>query len=830
MRLPLEWLHEYARPAMSAAQLAERLDMTGTKVERIERHGVGAAEAFVVGRVLEAEPHPDADRLSVCRVDVGGAEASIVCGAPNVAAGQTVAVARPGAVMPDGTELRAAKLRGVVSEGMILAEDELAIGTDHSGIIVLDGDSLAPGTPLSQVLPIATEVLELEITPNRPDCLGVYGVAREVHAATGAPLSSPPWTDDPGSGGDVPGVEVEVRVPELCPRFTVRLFEDVRIGPSPPWLKARLMAAGQRPIDNVVDITNYAMLLTGQPLHAFDMDRVAGGRLVVRRARDGEKVETLDGEVRELDSDVVVIDDADGPTSIAGVMGGARSEVSPDTTRVLMEAATWNGPNIQRTSLRLGLRSEASARFEKQLQPEQAMEAQAVAARLMVELCGARLVPGTIDAGGPGPEPSVLALREERVAGLLGAPVASERSEAILHSLGFTVAHDVDEDEPGEIAASADLSVTVPHWRRGDVEREVDLIEEVARIDGVDRLPATLPSRPDRGGALTPEQRQRRRVEDALVGQGLHEIQGWSFQGPSVAARLRLPEDDPRAATVRVVNPLSEEQSVLRTTLLGSLLDAAAHNAARERPDLRLFETGAVYLRRGADAPPAARGHAAGKPGADDLPDERRHAGVLLTGALAAPSWRSPDPPRADFFAAKGVLVGVLDWMRVPWSVQAAREPFLHPGRSARVLLDGEPAGWLGEVHPLVAQAWDLEGASGFELDLDRVSALAAARATGYRDLTSFPPVRQDLAVVVSDDVPAARVLAVVREAGGELLGSVRAFDVYRGEQIGEGRVSLALALEFQAPDRTLTDDEVAELRRAIATALADELGGELRA
>ncbi|MDQ6916096.1 MAG: phenylalanine--tRNA ligase subunit beta, partial [Actinomycetota bacterium] len=405
MRLPLEWLHEYCRPDLDAAALAERFDFTGTSVSAILLHGVAALDRFVVGVVLEADRHPDADRLRVCRVEVGEGEvAQIVCGAPNVAAGQAVAVARPGAVMADGTELARARLRGVESDGMILAEDELGIGTDHEGIIVLGdgGDGLSPGTPLRDVLPIATEVLELEITPNRPDCLGVYGLAREAHAATGAPLAAPPWEDDPGSDGPIEGARVVVEVPELCPRFTARLFEDVRIGPSPPWLKARLMAAGQRPINNVVDITNYVMLLTSQPLHAFDFDRVAGGRLVVRRGREGEQVETLDGELRTVDSETVVIDDADGPTSIAGVMGGARSEVSPVATRVLMEVATWNGPNIKRTSVRMGLRSEASARFEKQLQPESTVEAQAVAARLMVELCGARLAPGTVDVGGPG--------------------------------------------------------------------------------------------------------------------------------------------------------------------------------------------------------------------------------------------------------------------------------------------------------------------------------------------------------------------------------------------------------------------------------------------
>ncbi len=326
--------------------------MTGTKVEAVLTHGVSALENFAVGKVLSCERHPDADRLSVCVVDSGEGPQQIVCGAPNVAAGQTVAVARPGSIMPDGTKLKKAKLRGQESNGMILAEDEVGIGTDHDGIMVLS-DDLAIGTPLVDVLPIATDVLELEITPNRPDCLSVYGVAREVHAIFGSPLAPPPWQDDPGSDGEVAGFSVEVQAPDLCPRFTLRAFEDVKIGPSPTWLKARLMAAGQRPINNVVDITNYVMLLTGQPLHSFDADRVEGGKLVVRRARDGEKMTTLDDVERTLDSDMLVIDDAAGPTSIAGVMGGNRSEVHAGTTRVLMEAAAWDGPNIQRTSGRL---------------------------------------------------------------------------------------------------------------------------------------------------------------------------------------------------------------------------------------------------------------------------------------------------------------------------------------------------------------------------------------------------------------------------------------------------------------------------------------------
>src|SRR3954467_7063670 len=406
MRAPLEWLEQYCNPGLAAREVEERLTMTGTKVEAVHHHGVDALEHFVVGKVLESGRHPDADRLSVCRVDVGdGHVAQIVCGAPNVASGQTVAVARPGAVMPGGTELGRAKLRGVESDGMILAEDELAIGTDHAGILVLD-DDLRPGQPLVDALPISTDVIELEITPNRPDCLGVYGLAREVHAITGAPLAAPPWNVDPGTTGEVPAASVVVEDPDLCPRFTARVYEDVRIGPSPPWLKARLMAAGQRPISNVVDLTNYVMLLTGHPLPAFDLDRIAGARLDVRRARAGERLTTLDAADRELDPDMVVIADADGPTSLAGVMGGERSEVHDGTTRVLLEVAVWDGPNVNRTSTRLGLRSEASSRFEKGLSPEGCLEAQAVATRLFTEVLGARTVPGTIDEGGPGPAPA----------------------------------------------------------------------------------------------------------------------------------------------------------------------------------------------------------------------------------------------------------------------------------------------------------------------------------------------------------------------------------------------------------------------------------------
>ncbi len=807
MRVPLDWLREYCDPDLDVAGIEERLTMTGTKVEAVHHHGVAALEHFLIGRVLEARPHPDADRLRVCEVDLGEASedgpATIVCGARNVAAGQTVAVARPGAVMPDGTVLGRAKLRGVVSEGMILAASELQIGTASEGILVLDDltpdAEFAAGTPLAEVLPIATEVLELEITPNRPDCLGVFGVARELHAATGAALSPAPWEEDPGTAGPLEGVAVTVEAPELCRRFTARVFEGVTIAPSPPWLQARLTAAGQRPINNVVDITNYAMLLAGQPLHAFDLDRVAGPRLTVRRARDAEQVQTLDGQTRTLDHEMVLIEDAEGPTSIAGLMGGARSEVQPDTSRVLLEVATWNGPNIHRSSLALGLRSEASARFEKGLQPEQCAHAQAVATRLMLELCGAQVLPGTIDEAWTPEPPRTIVLRERRVRAILGVPVTGERQAEILEALDF-------QTQP----VADGLDVTVPALRRDDVTREVDLIEEVARIDGLERLPATLPARRGAAGMLDHAQRIRRLAEDAIVGRGLFEIVGWSFTDPGLLDRLRLPLDHPMREVVRLQNPLSRDQSIMRPTLLGSLLDAARHNVARNGPDVQIFESGTVYR-----APPGG-----------PLADEHHALGVLMTGALQPRSWRG-GTGEADFFAAKALLGALLDRLHVDWSVKAEERPFLHPARSAAVLAGSHALGFLGELHPLVAGAWDLGRTATFAIDLGRLAAVSPP-VIAFRPLAMVPALRLDLAVTLPETIPVADVLAAVREAAGEVLDDVGVFDVYAGEQVGEGRRSLALALSFRSPERTLTDEDIAPARERLLLAL-ERMGGELR-
>lgn len=805
MRVPVSWLRAYVDPpGLDAEGIADALTMSGIKLERLHHVGVGNPEAFVIGKVLTCEQHPDADRLKVCEVDLGGeAPSTIVCGGTNVAAGQTVAVAPPGAIMPDGTKLGVAKLRGVKSSGMILAEDEVGISEEHAGIMELP-DDLVAGSPLSDFLPIADDVLELEITPNRPDAMGVYGVARDVHAVTGAPLAEDPTARDvEPSGSDTAEDHATVEIdPEICLRFTARVFEDVKIGESPRWLKQRLMAAGQRPISNVVDITNYVMLETGQPLHAFDLDKVRGGRIVVRRAHEGEKMTTLDDVERRLPAETAVVGDAEGPSGIAGVMGGQISEVSDSTTRILVEAATWVGPNIMRTSRALGLRSEASARFEKQLHPEQAIAAQRLAARLMVELAGARLVPGTIDVY-PNPlEPRIVPLRKERMERLLGQLPPDDAVDGILARLGFEWA--------GE-------GWRVPPWRDSDVQREADLIEEVARVYGLDKLPTTLPARKDAIGRLTPSQRLRRRLEDVLRDRGLLEAIAYSFTSAAALADLRLGD----VPVLRVENPLSEDQSVLRPLLLPGLLDAAKRNAAHGRPGVALFESAHVYA---PDAPLTSPFKSGATPA-----QEHQNLAVLMTEASSA-GWRSEARP-ADFFAAKALLEALLAAADLEWTVTPGGPPFLHPGRCASVVApDGAELGWLGELHPLVAEAWELPGtAAGFELDVDAVLALTAGRVATHSDVTTFPAVLQDIAVVIAEDVTAAAVEGAVRAGGGKLLHSVRVFDLYRGEQVGDGRKSLALRLEFRAPDRTLTDEEVTKRRTAIEARLA-EIGGKLRA
>ncbi|MGN6378812.1 MAG: phenylalanine--tRNA ligase subunit beta [Gaiellales bacterium] len=785
MRVPVSWMREYVSFDMPVDELGELLSMTGTKLEALHRRGVppAALEQFRVGRVVSRDQHPNADRLSLCQVDVGeGEPRQIVCGASNFSAGDTVAVALPGAVLPDGTKLKKATLRGVESDGMMLSERELDLSTEHAGIMVLPAD-WPVGEPLAEHLAISDEVMEFEITSNRPDCQNVYGVAREVSAVLDTDLADWPGRDPEPSGDDHAGDWVTARIdaPDMCPRWAGRVFADVKVGPSPAWLKARIVGAGMRPISNVVDITNYVMLAIGEPTHAFDLDKVSGREIIVRRATDGERVVTLDGQERTLDHDVLVIADAEKPSAVAGLMGSEWSEVGDDTTIVLLECANFDGPTTQASSVRLGLRTEGSSRWEKGLDPHLVPRALALASQLMVEVCGARLVPGTIDLHGELPAPPVVPLRRERLEHVMGASYSEAEVERSLTRLGY-------EGQDGAWLA--------PTWRAQDTTREIDLIEEVARVIGLERVPTQMPPHADAVGTLGDDERFRRHLVDVLRGAGLSESVTLGFWEPDVADRLRLEPGDPRRAAVPVRNPMTADQALLRTMVFPGLLHSVHRNLSAGAESVALFEVAQVSL--------ASDG---------ELPDQPRRVAGVLAGR------------GAGYLELKGVAEALYRSLHAELDVERAGEPFLHPGRAARC-----EAGFLGELHPLVAEAFGIEATVAiFELDVAELAALRTG-VTAYRDVTSFPPLRQDIAVAVAEDVAAAEVVAAAREAGGSELASVEVFDVYRGPQVGDGRKSLALHLVVQAADRTLTDAEGDAARARVVAALGERFGAKLRA
>jgi phenylalanyl-tRNA synthetase beta chain len=762
MKLPLEWLSEYVELPSSLDELVDRLAVGTAEVERVTRRGVpdqdGNLGRYLVGRVLEAGKHPNADRLQLCRVDVGeGEPRQIVCGAWNFGAGATVAVAVPGAVLPDGRTLQRAKLRGVVSDGMILSEKELELGPDASGILVLP-EPHDPGTPLGDVVPLADTVLELEVTGNRPDLLSVYGLAREVAALFGGELASPPVTDPEPVGDERPDIVVEDE--KGCPRYVGRLFRDVRVGPSPPWLKARITAAGMRPISNVVDVTNYVMHALGNPLHAFDFDTLVGGKVVVRRARAGEELRTLDGLLRRLDPRDLVIADASRAIALAGIMGGAETEVGEETTSVLLEAANFEPVGILQSSERLPLRTEGSNRWEKGVDPHLAPQAAALATELIVALAGRWT--GGVDVVGNLPEPPVVAFRPERTVRLSGLDIPEQAQKEALERLGFSVGRG--------------WKVGVPTWRARDVTREIDLVEEVARVHGLEKIPFTLPLRSG-AGRLTHEQRLRRLVQDVLVGCGVSE-----------AYTSSLTAEDPDPKAVRLAEPLSSEQAAVRTTLFHGLVATARRNVDAGNERIALFELAHVYL-----------------PSGEKLPDERWHVGAITEGGYAR---------------AKGVLETLYGALKVGLELERAELAFLHPGKAARLA-----EGWVGELHPsLLDGAW-----GGFEIDLDTLFARIPERVE-YEDVITYPAVRQDLAFVVDESLAAGELAAAAREAGGEEVREARVFDVYRGDPMPSGRKSVALHVAFQSPERTLSDEDARGLRERIVHALAERYGAELRA
>jgi phenylalanyl-tRNA synthetase beta chain len=761
MKLPISWLREYVPLEMSAGELAGRLVISTCEVDRIETRGVADVDGnlglFRVGRVLDAVKHPNADRLQLCQVDIGeGNPRQIVCGAWNFGAGATVGVALPGALLPNGIQLERRKVRGELSDGMILAEDEVALGTDHTGIMVLP-NGIEPGTPLADVLPLTDQILELETPHNRPDLLAVYGIAREVAALYDLELAAPPG-EDPPPAGDEP-VDVRIEDFEGCPRYVGRLFGGATIAPSPLWLKGRLLTAGMRPISNVVDVTNYAMVALGNPLHAFDYAKLADGRIVVRRAKSGERLRTLDGIDRELEPYDLMIADGERSVALAGIMGGEETEIEEATTEILLETANFEPYTIFRTSERLRLRTEGSNRWEKGVDPYLAEQAARLATQLIVELAGASWL-GETDVHDKLPARPVVRFRPERTDAVLGVETDPGEQHAILRRLDFGV--------EGE-------SVVVPTWRARDVTREIDLVEEVGRFR-LDDVPFRLPLRQAMFGRLTKMQRIRRRIQDILVGFGYSEAYTWSL----------LPED-PEPGSVRLLEPITSEQAVLRTSLLEGLIASARRNVDAGNEDVALFELAHVYL-----------------PSGDQLPEERWHVAGIAEGG---------------FSLAKGTVEGLYAALAV--------EPVFEPadalrgkGRGART-----PEGLV-----LALRDPELPGDWGaFELDVDSLLERAPDLVV-YEDVITYPPVRQDLAFSVAEEVSAGKLVAAAEEAAGPELREMRAFDVYRGEQVGAGRKSIAFSVVFQSPDRTLTDDDAAQLRRRIVEALEKRFGAELRA
>jgi phenylalanyl-tRNA synthetase beta chain len=790
---------------LTVDELASCLAMSGTEVERVTEAGVpGGSEnlaRFVVGRVLECKRHPDADKLSVCAVEVGdGHPRTIVCGAPNVAAGQTVAVVLPGGVLPGGTVLKTAMLRGIESAGMILSEAELGLAAKSPGIMALP-DEWKAGDLLGEHFALSDWVLEVEVTPNRPDCLSIRGLAREIAAVTGVPFDegltySYPRGERPAEAD----MSIEVAAPDLCPRYAGRVITGVTIGESPLWLKARLCHAGLRPISNAVDVTNYVQWALGQPLHAFDLRTIGGGKIIVRRARPGETLTTLDGQARTLTDEMLVIADADKALVVAGLMGGIESEITPSTSVILLEGANFWGPSIMRTSAALGLRSEASTRYEKGLDPEMVDLALDLACRLFAELCGGTVSEGTIDVRVAPKPPRKLCLRLSRIDRVLGAPVSSEETMSLLRRLGCEVSGEGDG-----------LEVMVPSFR-ADLEREIDLIEEVARIHGLDRIPATLPARKAGRGGLTPRQTMVRKLEDLMVGAGLLQVVGYSFGDEKWPELLRLRADDARRRGVLIANPLSGEQTVMRTMLLPGLLATAQRNTSVREERVPVFEIGRVYLPKEAS-----------------LPDEPLRLGILVAGSWEEECWLKSAVGNG-YFLIKGLVDRIAAGLHVSFDYARTEQPFLHPGRSAEVsLVLGGQAGWIGELHPLVAQAYDLRGpVTCAELDVDVLLA-ASSEVVHFRDLLEYPAVRQDLALVVDAGIPAATVVESVQRAGGSLLEEVSIFDLYEGAQVGAGKKSVALRLSFRAVDRTLAESEVNDLRERMLSKVSAELGAELR-
>ena len=795
MKVSLRWLADYIElPTQDAGELKRVLDAIGHKVESVDQIDPEWTDVLVA-RVDRIRPHPNADKVRLCTVTTGRDQIEVVCGAWNFDEGAKVAFALPGAVLPGGMEIGRRQIRGIESAGMILSERELGLGDDHAGILVLDPD--APiGVDFIELVALPDVIFDLEITSNRPDAMSMVGIARELSAHYDIPYTLPPI--DPPTSGEPPNVKIRIEDPTGCYRFVARELRGAKIAPSPFWMRQRLRAAGVRPISNVVDVTNYVMLELGQPLHAFDLDKVAGESIIVRRANPGEKLITLDGVERTLVPDDLVVADAVKASGLAGTMGGEESEVSATTTRVLIEAAAWDPPTIMYMSRRHGLLSEASRRFERGVDPNLPPNAAARAARLMVELTGGSTPAAFIDEIARVVDPVQIELHLSEVTRILGDDVPASEVAPLLTRLHL------------EVEGTDTLNVTVPTYRP-DLTRPVDLVEEVARLFGFENFAETVPTGP--GSGWTVEQGRHRLVRRMLTGAGLTQAVNLSFLGSGDLEAFAYPSDHEGRQTISVKNPLNDELSSMRTSLVPGLLRSLKYNVARGLPEVALFEIGRVFHHR----------YWAEDSRVPDQPDRVAFAVVGGFGRRALDGSARP----TDMHTATAIWRLVGHGLRLDFELRAAVHPGFHPGRTADVFVNGERIGHVGEVHPVTAAAYDLEGrvAAG-EVNLSPI--IAPVPDWQIVEPSMYPPVEFDLAFEVDEGLPAADLLGATSVPHAALLEDARVFDEFRGANLPPGRKSLAIRYAFRAPDHTLTTEEAAALRNDLIVA-AQALGATLR-
>ncbi len=801
MKVTLNWLKEYVEIDLSPEELAHRLTMAGLEVDAMERLGEGL-DSVIVARLADVRPHPDADRLTLCTVETGSETLQVVCGATNHKSGDLVALAQAGTDLPGGLKIKKSKIRGQESCGMLCSVSELGLAARSEGILILPS-GLPLGKPVFDVLGLKDVRFELGLTPNRPDCLSVVGVAREVAGMTKGALRLPDISMAESTTPACDRTSVTIEDAEFCPRYAARLIEGVVIGPSPSWLVKRLESVGMRSINNVVDVTNFVMMELGQPLHAFDFDRLRERRIVVRRAADGDTFTTLDGQVHNLLADDLVICDGAGPVALAGIMGGENSEVRPETVNILLESAYFNPGAIRRTSKRLGLHTESSHRFERGGDVDIVPVALDRAAALIATLAGGKVAGGVVDQYPQALPKRRLTVTAARASKLLGLTVTSEEIRQVLGGIGLC----------GEVQPDGSLRVDVPHFRP-DVEREIDLIEEVARLIGYERIPVTMPTGKMHDQPLPRHLQLEGKLRDLIVSLGFAEAINYSFVAANSVDRLKLGEDDPRRAHVAVLNPLTEEQAVMRTSLIPSLLETAARNIAYRTSDLALFELRSVFLPL---------------PG-EELPREQLRLTALLTGRREVEGW-AQHGDNVDFFDIKGIaeeLVGQLRVKDVQWLPEHG-ERFLHPGKSCALTSGKLALGTLGEIHPQVLRAFDIsQPVLLLDLDADALFA-AAGNHPGFRPLSRYPDIERDSAFLVDESVTARQVFETLGQVRLKDLESVVLFDVYRGAALPPGKKSLAIRARYRALDRTLTDELVQELHTRLVQAMKKSLGAELR-